>query len=40
MKKIFTIRLTDEVYEKLVKLAEKEDRSMNAQIIQLIKKAK
>ena len=38
--KTFTLRLDTKTYEKLLKLAEKENRSLNSQIKQLIQNSK
>lgn len=38
--KSFTVRLDEETYKKLVKLAKEENRSINSQIKQLIQKSK
>ena len=38
--KVFSVRLDEETYKKLVELAKTENRSVNAQIKQLIQKVK
>lgn len=38
--KVFSVRLDEETYKKLVKLAQEENRSINSQIKQLIQKSK
>lgn len=38
MRKEYILRLEEETYEELKKIADKEERSVNAQIIYIIKK--